>query len=128
MADNTVLASLDQFSKVAFVDDRKIEGVSHEYVKKVRTKTPSVKSKVRSLSGGNQQLLVPSFSIPLSYLSLCCKGHYFFLSSLGYIQLSILVGVVFGFANGIFVAKLKLPPFIATLGTQMMASGIALSS
>ena len=38
--------------------------------------------------------------------------------------LTILVGVVFGFANGIFVAKLKLPPFIATLGTQMMASGI----
>ena len=37
--------------------------------------------------------------------------------------LTILVGVVFGFANGIFVAKLKLPPFIATLGTQMMATG-----
>ena len=60
VADNTVLASLDQFSKVAFVDDRKIEGVSHEYVKKVRTKTPSVKSKVRSLSGGNQQKVVLS--------------------------------------------------------------------
>ena len=60
VADNTVLASLDQFSKVAFVDDRKIEGVSHEYVKKVRTKTPSVRSKVRSLSGGNQQKVVLS--------------------------------------------------------------------
>ena len=40
------------------------------------------------------------------------------------VLLTILVGVVFGFVNGIFVAKLKLPPFIATLGTQMMASGI----
>ena len=34
--------------------------------------------------------------------------------------LTILVGVVFGFANGIFVAKLKLPPFIATLGTMQI--------
>ena len=34
------------------------------------------------------------------------------------------VGTVFGFLNGIFVAKLKLPPFIATLGTMMMSQGI----
>lgn len=34
------------------------------------------------------------------------------------------VGTCFGFLNGIFVAKLKLPPFIATLGTMMMSQGI----
>ncbi len=34
------------------------------------------------------------------------------------------VGVFFGFLNGIFVAKLKLPPFISTLGTMMMSQGI----
>ena len=34
------------------------------------------------------------------------------------------VGTLFGFLNGIFVAKLKLPPFIATLGTMMMSQGI----
>ncbi len=39
--------------------------------------------------------------------------------------LSVGVGVVFGFVNGVLIAKLKLPPFIATLGTQMisMATG-----
>ena len=30
------------------------------------------------------------------------------------------VGTLFGFLNGIFVAKLKLPPFIATLGTMQI--------
>jgi len=32
--------------------------------------------------------------------------------------------VVFGFINGILIAKLKLPPFIATLGTQMVSMGL----
>ena len=40
------------------------------------------------------------------------------------VVLTILVGVVFGFINGNLVAKLRLPPFIATLGTQMMAGGL----
>jgi len=34
------------------------------------------------------------------------------------------VGVLFGIINGVFVAKLKLPPFIATLGTMMVALGL----
>ena len=36
----------------------------------------------------------------------------------------ILVGVVFGLINGLLIAKVKLPPFIATLGTQMISMGI----
>ena len=38
--------------------------------------------------------------------------------------LTVMIGVGFGLLNGILVAKLKLPPFIATLGSQMMAQGI----
>ena len=38
--------------------------------------------------------------------------------------LTILVGVVFGVLNGTMIAKLKLPPFIATLGTQYVSMGI----
>jgi len=40
------------------------------------------------------------------------------------ILITLLTGMTFGFINGILVAKLKLPPFIATLGTQMMSSGL----
>ncbi len=35
----------------------------------------------------------------------------------------VLVGVFFGTCNGVMIAKLKLPPFIATLGTQMITLG-----
>ena len=42
------------------------------------------------------------------------------------IVLTLFVGIAFGFANGVLIAKLKLPPFIATLGTQMMAAGLRL--
>ena len=38
--------------------------------------------------------------------------------------LTVLIGMIFGFINGTMIAKMKLPPFIATLGTQMMSMGI----
>ena len=37
--------------------------------------------------------------------------------------LTVGVGTCFGLLNGVLVAKLKLPPFIATLGTMMMSQG-----
>lgn len=39
------------------------------------------------------------------------------------IMVTILVGTLFGLLNGFLIAKLKIPPFIATLGTQMIARG-----
>ena len=38
--------------------------------------------------------------------------------------ITVLVGVVFGVLNGLMIAKLKLPPFIATLGTQYVSMGL----
>ena len=60
VADNTVMAALDALSGPVFVNDRKIKAESEKYVEKVRTKTPSIKTLVRSLSGGNQQKVVIS--------------------------------------------------------------------
>ncbi len=40
------------------------------------------------------------------------------------VLLTVLVGVVFGVLNGTMIAKLNLPPFIATLGTQYVSMGI----
>ena len=39
----------------------------------------------------------------------------------------LLVGVASGFLNGLMITKLKLPPFIATLGMMMVARGVALT-
>ncbi len=41
------------------------------------------------------------------------------------IPLMILIGSLFGVVNGLLVAKLKLPAFIATLGTMMFARGLS---
>lgn len=40
--------------------------------------------------------------------------------------ITLLVGVFFGVLNGIFVSKMLIPSFIATLGTQGIALGLAL--
>ena len=36
----------------------------------------------------------------------------------------VITGMLFGLLNGILIAKCKLVPFVATLGTQMIASGL----
>jgi len=41
------------------------------------------------------------------------------------IIIGLVVGAIFGLANGLFITKLRLPPFIATLGTLSIARGLA---
>lgn len=41
------------------------------------------------------------------------------------IPVMIAIGTFFGFVNGLLIAKLKLPAFIATLGTMMFSRGLA---
>ena len=60
VADNTAMASLDKLSGPVFVNDRKITEEAKKHAEAVRTKTPSVRTLVRSLSGGNQQKVVLS--------------------------------------------------------------------
>ena len=40
------------------------------------------------------------------------------------VLVTLLAGICFGLINGTLIAKLKLPPFIATLGTQMVSMGL----
>ena len=60
IADNTVLPSLQQLFKGPFVNDRAAHHHAQDYVEKIRTKTPSTRARVGSLSGGNQQKVVIS--------------------------------------------------------------------
>lgn len=41
------------------------------------------------------------------------------------IPIMIAIGTLFGLINGLFVAKLKIPAFIATLGTMMFSRGLS---
>ncbi len=41
------------------------------------------------------------------------------------IPVMILIGLLFGFINGFLIAKMKLPAFIATLGTMMFSRGLS---
>ena len=58
IADNTVLPSLQQLFKGPFVNDRAAHRHAQDYVEKIRTKTPSTRARVGSLSGGNQQKVI----------------------------------------------------------------------
>lgn len=56
---NIILPSMKDFlNALGFVDDKEAEKVSKDYVDKLRIRTPSVKQKVKNLSGGNQQKVV----------------------------------------------------------------------
>jgi ribose transport system ATP-binding protein len=58
VADNSVMANLDNFSGKLFVNQKKINATAQDYVEKLNTRTPSIRQLVRNLSGGNQQKVV----------------------------------------------------------------------
>ncbi len=60
VTDNTVLPSLEQLFKGPFVHSATADRHAQDYVEKIRTKTPSTRARVGSLSGGNQQKVVIS--------------------------------------------------------------------
>lgn len=61
IAENVSIASLDQYVDYHFVlNNKKIEKLVQDNVKKLSIKTPSSKTKIQSLSGGNQQKVIIS--------------------------------------------------------------------
>ena len=56
VADNISIASLNKYLDYGFVlNSKKIEGLVQDNIEKMNTKTPSSKTQIKSLSGGNQQ-------------------------------------------------------------------------
>ena len=58
VSENIVIAALDRFSRLGFVDGRKVAGNVDEQIKRFRIRTASRDLTVQSLSGGNQQKVV----------------------------------------------------------------------
>ncbi len=61
VADNISIASLRQYLNFRImINDKKIEKLVKDNIKKLSIKTPSIKTKMQSLSGGNQQKVIVS--------------------------------------------------------------------
>ena len=58
VAENSTMATMENFMKGIFIDKKKEKDVAQEYVETLKTKTPSVDQLVVNLSGGNQQKVV----------------------------------------------------------------------
>ena len=56
--DNVVLATYDRFQRGLFVQAKRVDAATDEYVRKLSIKTPSLEQLLRNLSGGNQQKVV----------------------------------------------------------------------
>jgi inositol transport system ATP-binding protein len=53
--DNMIAATIDEFSKGLFINDKKINDTCKEQKELLRVKTPNLEQRVKNLSGGNQQ-------------------------------------------------------------------------
>lgn len=58
VANNSVLASLEDFVRIGFVNDARVSTATGEHIRKMNIKTPSSRQLVKNLSGGNQQKVV----------------------------------------------------------------------
>ena len=55
VAENSTMATMDQFMSGAFINKKKERAIAQKYVDSLKTKTPNVDQLVVNLSGGNQQ-------------------------------------------------------------------------
>lgn len=60
IAENISVASLDKYVKYGILNERKVENLVQENIKKLSIKTPNSKTKIQTLSGGNQQKVIIS--------------------------------------------------------------------
>lgn len=58
--DNLTMPILDRFSKSGILNKKKQYEITQEYIKKIHIKTPSAATKIKNLSGGNQQKVILS--------------------------------------------------------------------
>jgi len=58
VAENSTMASLENFVKGLFINKKEEKKIAQEYVDSLATKTPSTEQLVVNLSGGNQQKIV----------------------------------------------------------------------
>jgi len=58
VAENSTMADLKNFVKGIFINEKKEDEITQNYVERLNTKTPSVDQLVVNLSGGNQQKVV----------------------------------------------------------------------
>ena len=58
VAENTSMATMENFMNGLFINKKKEEEVAWQHVKALKTKTPTVETEVVNLSGGNQQKVV----------------------------------------------------------------------
>jgi ribose transport system ATP-binding protein len=58
VSENSAIASIDNFIRAGWIDDKKIAQVSAETNALLRTKTPSMEQLLKNLSGGNQQKVI----------------------------------------------------------------------
>lgn len=56
--DNTIMASYEKFVRGLFIDAKKVQDVTEQYIRRLNIKTPSLDQILRNLSGGNQQKVV----------------------------------------------------------------------
>ncbi len=58
VAENSVLASLDDYISCGWINDKKIKAAAADKNALLRTKTPSMEQQLKNLSGGNQQKVI----------------------------------------------------------------------
>ncbi len=58
--DNTSIASISKYVRYLLIDDKKVSKVVNDSIARLSIKTPSLKTRIESLSGGNQQKVILS--------------------------------------------------------------------
>ena len=56
--ENIVMSAMDKITRWGMVNFKRADRISHEFVEKLDIRTPSLRQRIRNLSGGNQQKVI----------------------------------------------------------------------
>jgi ABC-type sugar transport system ATPase subunit len=56
--ENIVMSAMDKITRWGVVNFKRADRISHEFVEKLDIRTPSLRQRIRNLSGGNQQKVI----------------------------------------------------------------------
>ncbi len=121
--ENTVVSSLKKYKRGIFLSAKKIGDVTRKYIDKIKVKTPDDMTKIRSLSGGNQQKVIFSRWLLTEPAVLLLDEPTRGIDVMAKYEIYKLIGELAAKGRGIIVVSSEMPELIGICDRILVMSG-----
>ena len=121
--DNTVISSLRKYLKGAFLSSSKMTSATKEEMRRLRVKAPNEKTKIRTLSGGNQQKVIFSRWMLTSPTVLLLDEPTRGIDVLAKYEIYEIIGELAASGKGVIMVSSEMPELLGVCDRILVMSG-----